>query len=223
MKVFLTGGTGFIGQPLAHALLAQGWNVVALVRRPDSPQARSLTKMGAQCVAGDVTNRDSMRAGMQDADMVVHNAGWYEFGLTGNGRQRMHAINVTGTDNVLSLALDLGIPRSVYVSSTIFWGETGPEVCDETCQRQKPYHSYYEQSKTEAHQIAQQYQQHGLPLIIVCPILELLRRKGQTRIGLDVSPRQRDVAWHHSRELELLAGRQKRDLMSRLKPVTTSV
>jgi dihydroflavonol-4-reductase len=169
MKIFLTGGTGFIGQPLAHALLARGWNVVALVRQPDSPQARTLAKMGAHCVAGDVTDRDSMRAGMQDADMVVHNAGWYEFGLTGNGRKVMHAVNVTGTDNVLGLALALAIPRSVYVSSTISWGETGPEVCDETCQRQKPYHSYYEQSKTEAHQIARQYQQRGLPLIIVCP------------------------------------------------------
>jgi nucleoside-diphosphate-sugar epimerase len=45
MKVFLTGGTGFIGQPLAHALLARGWNVVALVRQPDSPQARTFPIM----------------------------------------------------------------------------------------------------------------------------------------------------------------------------------
>jgi len=57
----------------------------------------------------------------------------------------------------------------VYVSSTIFWGETGPDACDETYQRQKPYNTYYEQTKAEAHEIAQQYQQRGLPLIIVCP------------------------------------------------------
>jgi len=169
MKVFLTGGTGFIGQPLTKALLARGWNVVSLVRKTDSPQARALTKMGVQCVAGDVTDRESMRAGMNGADIVVHNAGWYEFGVTGKDRKFMHAVNVTGTDNVLSLALELSIPRSVYVSSTVFWGETGPETCDETWQRQKPYHSYYEQTKAEAHKIAQGYQQRGLPLIIVCP------------------------------------------------------
>lgn len=74
MKVFLTGGTGFIGQPLAQALLARGWTVVTLVRQPDSPPAHALTKMGAQCVAGDVTDRDSLRAGMTGADLVVHNA-----------------------------------------------------------------------------------------------------------------------------------------------------
>jgi dihydroflavonol-4-reductase len=169
MKIFLTGGTGFIGQPLTQSLIARGWNVIALVRRPDSPSAQALTRMGVQCVAGDVTERESMRAGMTGADMVVHNAGWYEFGVTGNSRNLMHAINVTGTDNVLSMALELGIPRAVYVSSTIFWGDTGSEACDETWQRQKPYKSYYEQTKAEAHKIAQGYQQRGLPLIIVCP------------------------------------------------------
>jgi uncharacterized protein YbjT (DUF2867 family) len=60
MKVFLTGATGFIGQPLTKALLARGWNVVALARKPDSAKARALTRMGAQCVTGDVTNRESM-------------------------------------------------------------------------------------------------------------------------------------------------------------------
>jgi len=169
LKIFLTGGTGFIGQPLTESLVARGWNIVALVRNPNSPQARVLTEIGVQCVAGDVTDRESMRAGMQGADIVVHNAGWYEFGVTANGRKLMHAINVIGTDNVLSLSLELGIPRSVYVSSTVFWGETGSAVCDETWRRQKPYHSYYEQTKVEAHKIAQGYQGRGLPLIIVCP------------------------------------------------------
>jgi len=169
MKVFLTGGTGFIGQALIQSLMARGWTVVALVRNANSPQARALTKMGAQCASGDVTDRESMRADMTGADIVVHTAGWYEFGVTGNGRQLMHAINVIGTDNVLSLTLELGIPRSVYASSTMYYGETGPEAEDETYQRQKPYNSYYEQTKAEAHQIAQQYQQRGLPLIIVCP------------------------------------------------------
>src|SRR3970282_1470973 len=101
MKVFLTGGTGFIGQPLTQSLMARGWNVVALVRNSSSPPARALTKMGARCVAGDVTDRESMRAAMTGADIVVHNAGWYEFGVQGNARKLMRAVNVTGTDNVL--------------------------------------------------------------------------------------------------------------------------
>lgn len=169
MKAFLTGGTGFIGQPLTRSLIARGWNVAALVRRPDSPQALALGKMGAQCMAGDVTDRESMRAGMTGADVVVHNAAWYELGIAASARKLMHAINVTGTDNVLGLALELDIPRTVCVSSTAYYGDTGPETRDEIFRRQAPYHFYYEQSKAEAHEVALQYQQRGLPLIIVCP------------------------------------------------------
>ena len=169
MKIFLTGGTGFIGRPLTRCLIARGWNIVALVLKSESKQAGALTSIGAQCFAGDITDRESMRAGMKGADIVVHNAGMYELGVTGDRRKLMQAINVSGTDNVLSLALELGIPRSVYVSSAVVWGETGTGACDETYQRQKPYNSYYEQTKTEAHEIAQQYRRRGLPLIIVCP------------------------------------------------------
>jgi nucleoside-diphosphate-sugar epimerase len=169
MKIFLTGGTGFIGRPLTQSLLTRGWQVVALVRKPDSPQARALEQMGAQCVPGDVTDRESMRTAMTGANIVVHNAAWYEVGITKKAQALMHAINVTGTDNVLGLVQELGIPRTVYVSSTTYYGDSGPEVRDESYRRQKPYRFYYEQSKAEAHEVALHYQYRGLPLIIVCP------------------------------------------------------
>ncbi len=169
MKVFLTGGTGFIGQSLTRELLARGWSVSALVRKPAAPSARALSKLGAQCVAGDVTDRESMRAGMSGADIVIHNAGHYEWGLNAAGKRRMHAINVIGTENLLSLALELGLPRSVYVSTVLAFGDTGQQLRDETFERQAPCRTWYEQTKTEAHAIARKYQQRGLPLIIVCP------------------------------------------------------
>ena len=147
MKVFLTGGTGFIGRSLTLSLLARGWKVVVLVRRPDSPQARSLIKMGAECVPGDVTDRETMRAGMTEADLVVHNAAWYEVGVSKSAHKLMYAINVTGAENVLSLALELGIPRTVFVSSAVYYGDTGQETRDETYRRQAPYRFFYEQTK----------------------------------------------------------------------------
>lgn len=169
MNIFLTGGTGFIGIPLTKALLSRGWNVVALARRPDSGPARALASLGVRIVPGDVTDRASMRAGMTGADIVVHNAAWYEIGLTTSARKTMRAINIDGTDNVLGLALELGIARVVYVSSTVYFGETGPGPVDETYQRQMPYRSYYEQTKAEAHELALQYRQRGLPVTLVCP------------------------------------------------------
>jgi dihydroflavonol-4-reductase len=169
VKIFLTGGTGFIGRPLARSLLGRGWKVTALVRRPDNPQARGLRSLGAELVTGDVADRESIRTGMRGADIVVHNAGSYEYGVSGKRRALMHDVNVSGTDHVLGEALDQGIRRTVYVSSTLYFGGTGMEVRDETYQRQQPHRSFYERTKAEAHEIALRYQQQGLPLVIVCP------------------------------------------------------
>ncbi len=169
MQAFLTGGTGFIGLPLARALVRRGWAVRGLVRRPDSPQARLLQAAGVELTPGDITDRKSMRAGMAGADIVVHNAAWYEFGVDNNSVERMQRINVDGTENVLGLAQELDISRTVYVSSLIAFGETGDTLCDESFTRQTPPRSHYERTKTEAHAVALRYQQAGLPLIIVCP------------------------------------------------------
>ncbi len=169
MRVFLTGGTGFIGRPLARRLIGRGWTVIGLVRNPSGPEAQSIHAHGVHLVPGDVTDRASMRAAMTGADMVIHNAAWYELGLTAKASQLMRRINVDGTENVLSLAQELGVPRVVYVSSLIAFGETGNQVRDETFERQAAPTSAYEQTKTEAHAIALAYQRRGLPLLIACP------------------------------------------------------
>lgn len=55
MKVFLTGGTGFIGQPLTRELLDRGWAVTALARDPDGRQAhRSSEQMWARTIDGEI-------------------------------------------------------------------------------------------------------------------------------------------------------------------------
>ena len=72
MRIFLTGATGFIGQRLALALRQADHKVVALVRRPQA--AQQLTDIGVQLAPGDLTDRDSIRAGMQGATAVIHTA-----------------------------------------------------------------------------------------------------------------------------------------------------
>jgi dihydroflavonol-4-reductase len=169
MKVFLTGGTGFIGRHLTRALLTKGWDVTALVRRPDSVGAAELTQMGARCIPGDITICESLRAGMAGAEVVIHNAGHYEFGVDAAGRQRMQAANVEGIRNVLEVALELSVPRSLYVSTVTALGDSGPESRDETFERNAPFQTFYERTKAEAHAIACEYRQRGLPLVIACP------------------------------------------------------
>lgn len=169
MNIFLTGGTGFIGQPLTRALLDRRWNVTALVRDSQSPWTKSLGDMGAELAVGDITDRESMRKPMSSADIVVHNAGHYEFGVDPSGARNMQSVNVDGTENVLSLAEELGIDRTIYVSTVWAYGYSGAELRDETFTRNTPVNSSYEKTKAEAHEVAVKYQDRGLPVIIVCP------------------------------------------------------
>ncbi len=169
MKIFLTGGTGFIGLPLTRTLIQRGWKVIALVRNPTSAEAKAIQTLGAQLVRGDVTDRESMREAMTGVDTVIHNAGWYKFGITKQAHDTMRAINVYGTENTLGLAIELGISKIVYTSTILAFGQTGDLVADESFQRRTPPQSCYERTKTEAHKIAVELQQRGAPIVIACP------------------------------------------------------
>src|ERR1051326_7768805 len=103
MRAFVTGATGFIGSHLAHALVSEGWDVVALVRSPE--RAAPLRDMGVTLVGGDVTEPSTLGP-IRRADAVFHLAAWYAIGAV--DRQRMYAANVPGTQNVLSASADAG-------------------------------------------------------------------------------------------------------------------
>ena len=169
MKIFLTGNTGFIGQRLTRALIDRGWEVIALVRKPDSTEARAVQAMGARLTPGDVTDRDSMRKGMQGTDVVIHNAGWYEFGITKKAQDMMRAINVEGTKNALGAAIEQGISKIVYTSTILAYGQTGDTIADETFKRRTTPQTCYEQTKMEAHEFAVEMQKQGAPIVIACP------------------------------------------------------
>lgn len=165
MKVLLTGGTGFIGTQLTQRLVARGWQVTVLTRSGTSPVA------AATGIKGDVTDKDALRAAIQQIqpELFFHNAGMYEVGVSSSQVAKMRAVNVQGTENALSLAVKLGVPRIVYTSTTNAIGDTKGAMVDETFERVAPPITHYERTKTEAHAIARRYQAQGAPLIIACP------------------------------------------------------
>ncbi len=168
--VFLTGGTGFIGQPLTAALLERGWTIAALVRDPQGAAAQAIQQLGATLVQGDITDPASMRPAMTGADIVIHNAGWYELGIGGRAaEQRMEAINVDGARHTLTLAYELGVSRIVHVSSVVALGATGDQLRDESFTRQTPPPNPYERTKTAAHQLALDLIRQGAPIMLAMP------------------------------------------------------
>jgi nucleoside-diphosphate-sugar epimerase len=167
MKVFLTGGTGFIGGEVARRLRARGDEVVALVRDP--AKARALADVGCELVTGDVGDTEAIAKGLAGADAAIHGAGVYEVGIPASRRQAMYDANVAGTRNVLSAALDARTPKVVYVSTVAAFGDTKGVVVDESYEHPGRYTSYYDETKHLAHQEAKRHIAAGLPCVVVQP------------------------------------------------------
>src|SRR4051812_25969321 len=103
MRVFMTGGTGFIGGHVVRKLRERGDDVVCLVRNREKGQ--SLAALGCEIVEGDLGDEGAIRAGMKGADAVIHGAAVYEVGIPKGERPAMYEANVLGTERVLRAAL----------------------------------------------------------------------------------------------------------------------
>jgi len=165
MTVFLTGATGFVGGAVARQLVAAGHRVRAVVRSRAS--AQSLAAAGIELHEGDVANKESMRPAMTGADVVFHIAGWYKIGI----RDRDSAVrtNIDGTRNVLELMRELGVGKGVYTSTLAVNSDTHGQVVDETYRFTGRHITVYDETKAEAHRIAESFIARGLPLVIVQP------------------------------------------------------
>jgi dihydroflavonol-4-reductase len=169
MRVFLTGGTGFIGGHVARKLRARGDDVRALVRSLE--RGRALEALGCELVSGHLADGAAIAAGLEGCDALIHGAAVYEVGIPADEHRRMYEANVLGTERVLGAALEAKTPKVVYVSTVAAFGNTRGQVVDETYEHPgKEFTSYYEQTKFEAHQIARRMtSEDGLPCVIIQP------------------------------------------------------
>jgi nucleoside-diphosphate-sugar epimerase len=169
VKVFVTGGTGFIGGEIVRQLRDRGEEVVCLVRSPE--KATRLRELGCELTSGDLGDEAAIRQGMQGCDAAIHAAAMYEVGIPARQRPAMWEANVAGTERVMKVALEVKVPRIVYVSTVGIFGNTRKQVVDESYENpETDFTSYYEETKLEAHKIVQRMaDEQELPAIIVQP------------------------------------------------------
>src|SRR5580765_5292635 len=108
MRLFLTGGTGFIGARVALQLRERGDDVVALVR--SRARADGLLALGCSLVEGTLTSVDVLARAMDGCEGVLHLAGSYKVGIPASERPAMYEANVTRTERVLDVSDRSGIP-----------------------------------------------------------------------------------------------------------------
>jgi nucleoside-diphosphate-sugar epimerase len=109
MRIFATGGSGFLGTRLVARLVLAGHEVFALARSPATQQ--KLLRMGATPVAGDI---EAPPLVIPPVDAVIHAAAHFHFAGPSAPYFR---INVDGTRAVLQAAAQAGAKSFVYVSA----------------------------------------------------------------------------------------------------------
>ncbi|MEL6253269.1 MAG: NAD-dependent epimerase/dehydratase family protein [Bacteroidota bacterium] len=113
MNIFLTGGSGFVGQNLIPFLKNRGHEVYALVRSTTS--AEKVHKQGAVPIMDDLSNlsRNTEHA-LSKCEVVVHSAAHMDFTYD---PKPFYAINVEATDSLLQKSKDAGIKKFIYISA----------------------------------------------------------------------------------------------------------
>ncbi len=167
MRVYLTGGTGLLGSHLASELRSEGHEVVALHR--SDADTLPLEEVECELVEGDVRDAVSMLApGMEGCTHVVHGAALvYADGTW----PEMRAVNVDGTRNVLTAAVQAGVGHALHVSSVVVYGSAeGPVDEDTPIDSIIPASDLYARSKREAEEVARGIERvQSLPVSIVRP------------------------------------------------------
>jgi nucleoside-diphosphate-sugar epimerase len=169
MRIFVTGGAGFIGLAVVRRLVERGDRIVAVVRDPD--RATALTDLGVETRAGDLSRTAAIVDAMRGTDAALHIAGMYRVGIAPSERPAMQDANVGATHRILDATVTAGVERLVYVSTVNVLGNTRGRILDERHRRDlaEGFTSYYDETKYLAHRAVRERIDAGLPAVIAMP------------------------------------------------------
>ncbi len=167
MRALVTGATGFVGAAVARALLAEGWQVRALVR--GGSDRRNIAALAVEPVVGDLTDPASLERALEGCEAAFHVAADYR--LWAPRPQELYRANVEGTGFLLDAARRAGVTRVVYTSSvaTVGLPADGHPGAEDTPVSLADMIGHYKRSKFLAEQRAREAVAAGVPVVIVNP------------------------------------------------------
>jgi dihydroflavonol-4-reductase len=163
----VTGATGFIGSHVARRLLRRGDRVRILAR--NSSRKSNIEAFGCEVVIGDIKDLNSMLRCVQGCGRVYHVAADYR--LWAKNPKEIYDSNVGGTRNLLSACCEAGVGKVIYTSSvgTIGMHHDGAPADEASPVRLDDMIGHYKRSKFMAEQVAFEFANSGLPVVIVNP------------------------------------------------------
>ncbi len=126
MKALVTGGAGFIGSNLVHALVERGDEVRVLDNFSTGNRA-NLERLDVEVVEGELRSYERVHAATRGVEVVYHLGALGSVPRSVQDPLTSNAVNVEGTLNVLLAARDEGVRRVVFSSSTSVYG-TSPHL-----------------------------------------------------------------------------------------------
>jgi len=173
-KVFITGGSGFIGSHLTERLVAGGAKVTALLEYTPYNDLGSLRHLSRQMlsqietVPGDLRDPEMIKKLLRGKDVVFHLGALVGIPYSYVNPREVFEVNALGTLNLLLAARDGGASKVVTTSTSEVYGTALYTPIDEKhpLQAQSPYSA----SKIAADKMAEAFHKtYGVPVAVLRP------------------------------------------------------
>ncbi len=168
MKIFVTGGSGFIGRRLVEKLSQNKDDQIFCLTR-DLSKISISTAENVQYLEGDITKPETYKNFLYGSDRLYHLAAYVGYGIYGRDKKEMGKINIDGTKIIFDIAKQFKIPKILYLSTAMVYHPMGEKIVVETDNFPKKHTTHYSYTKYLSFLEAQKYIKIGLPITVILP------------------------------------------------------
>jgi len=123
MKIFITGGGGFIGRHLAKYLLNNNFEITIFDDLSNSTQDMIESIGKVNFVKGDIRDYELLKKSMKNHELVIHLAAKTSVSDSNEYQENVMDVNVSGSLNVLKSCKNCNISKFIAISSAAVYGE----------------------------------------------------------------------------------------------------